>query len=153
MLMISKDKTKFSLLSKNSFQMCNSYHFQFCNHEIEFYQTNVSKFFVIALFMQNTRDIKTLCKQMIVLNEKLPTTRYLSYGTWIIVTKKPLTFTSNCQLYESDQGDVKFIPPFGVIQLNNTCVASKDYLQLPEYFGENESFSKVGPFACTVKTA
>ena len=30
-LMISKDKAKFSLLSESAFQMCNSYHFQFCN--------------------------------------------------------------------------------------------------------------------------
>ena len=85
MLMISKDKTKFSLLSESTFQMFNSYHFQFCNPETAFYPTNVNKFYVIALFMQNIRD-KTLCKQMIVLNEKLPTTRYLSYGTWIVVT-------------------------------------------------------------------
>ena len=97
MLMISRDKTKFSLLSESTFQMCNGYHFQFCNPETAFYQTNVNKFCVIALFMQNIRDIRTLCKQMIVLNEKLPSTRYLSYGTWIVVTNKPLTFTLNCQ--------------------------------------------------------
>ena len=95
MLMISKDKTKFSLLS--DFQLCNSYHFQFCNPETMFYQTCVNKFCVIAFFTQNTRDIKTVCKQMVVLNEKLPTTQYLSYGTWIVVTNKPLTFTLNCQ--------------------------------------------------------
>ena len=52
--------------------MCNSYDFQFCNPETAFYQTNVNEFCVIALFMQKTKDIKTLCKQMIVLNEKLP---------------------------------------------------------------------------------
>ena len=100
MLMISKDKTKFSLLSESTFQMCNSYHFQFCNPETALYQTNVNKFYIIALFTQNTRGIKTLCKQMIDLKEKLSTTQYLSYGTWIIVTNKPLTFTLNCQSYE-----------------------------------------------------
>ena len=51
MLMISKDKTKFSLLSESTFQMCNSYQFQFCNPETAFYQTNVNKFCIIALFM------------------------------------------------------------------------------------------------------
>ena len=95
-LMISKDKAKFSLLSESAFQMCNSYHFQFCNPETAFYQTNVNKFCVIALFRQNAHDIETFCKQMVVLDQNLPTTKYLSYGIWIVVTDKPLTFTLNC---------------------------------------------------------
>ena len=52
MLMISKDKTKFLLLFESTFQMCNSYHFQFCNPETAFYQISFNKFCVIALFMQ-----------------------------------------------------------------------------------------------------
>ena len=61
MLMISKDKANFSLLSESAFQMCNSYHFQFFNPETAFYQTNINKFCVIALFRQNAHDIKTFC--------------------------------------------------------------------------------------------
>ena len=75
MLMISKEKAQFSLLSESAFQMCNSYHFQFCNPETAFYQTNVNKFCVTALFRQNAHDIKTFCKQMVVLDQKLPTTK------------------------------------------------------------------------------
>ena len=95
--MVSKDKAKFSLLSENTFQMCNSYHFQFCNPETTFYQTNINKFCVIVLFRQNAHDIKTFCKQMIILEQKLPSTKYLAYGIWSVVTDKPLTFTLNCQ--------------------------------------------------------
>ena len=80
MLPISKDKAKFSLLPESAFQMCNSYHFQFCNPETAFYQTNINTFCVIALFMQNVHDIKKYCKQVVVLNERLPTTKYLSSG-------------------------------------------------------------------------
>ena len=83
------------------------YHFQFCNPETAFYQTNVNKFCVIALFRQNAHDIKTFCKQMVVLDQKLPTTKYLSHGIWIVVTDKPLTFTLNCQSYEPKIGDIK----------------------------------------------
>ena len=61
MLMVSKDKAKFSLLSERAFQMCNSYHFQFCNPEAAFYQTNINKFCIIALFRQNAYDIKLFC--------------------------------------------------------------------------------------------
>ena len=150
-LMISKDKAKFSLLSESAFQMCNSYHFQFCNPETAFYQTNVNKFCVIALFRQNAHDIKTFCKQMVVLNQKLPTTKYLSYGIWIVVTNKPLTFTLNCQSYEPKIGDIKVAPPFGIIKLNNTCKASNKYLQLPEYFGKHSHFERSDPLQVLLK--
>ena len=150
-LMISKDKAKFSLLSESAFQMCNSYHFQFCNPETAFYQTNVNKFCVIALFRQNAHDIKTFCKQMVVLDQNLPTTKYLSYGIWIVVTDKPLTFTLNCQSYEPKIGDIKVAPPFGIIKLNNTCKASYKYLQLPEYFGKHSHFERSDPLQVLLK--
>ena len=86
MLMVSEDRTKFSLLSENTYQLCNGYHYQFCNPETAFYQTNINKFCVMALFMQNQCDIKTLCKQSIVLDQKLPITKYLSFGIWVIIT-------------------------------------------------------------------
>ena len=61
MLLTSRDRAKFSFLSESAFQMCNSYHFQFCNPETAFYQTNINTFCVIALFMQNVHDIKKYC--------------------------------------------------------------------------------------------
>ena len=39
MLMVSEDRTKFSVLSENTYQLCNGYHYQFCNPETAFYQT------------------------------------------------------------------------------------------------------------------
>ena len=82
MLMASEDRTKFSLLSESTYQMCNGYHYEFCNPETAFYQTNINKFCVMALFMQNQSDIKTLCKQSVVLDQKLPITKYcqLAFG-------------------------------------------------------------------------
>ena len=151
MLMVSKDKTEFSFLSENTFQMCNSYHFQLCNPETAFYQTNLNTFCVIALFKQNTHDIKTFCKQMVVLDQKLPMTKYLSYGIWIVVTNKPLTFTLNCQSHEPKVGDIKLTPPFGIIKLNNTCKASNKYLRLPEYFGKHSQFIRSDPLQSLLK--
>ena len=60
MLIVSEDRTKFSLLSENTYQLCNGYHYQFCNPETVFYQTNINKFCVIALFMQISVTLK-LC--------------------------------------------------------------------------------------------
>ena len=151
MLMVSKDKETFSLLSESTFQMCNSYHFQFCNPETAFYQANINRFCVVALFMQNQRDIKTFCKQMVILDQKLPLTSYLSYGLWIVVTNVPLTFTINCQSHKPKTYDIKIESPFGIIKLNNTCKASNKYLQLPEYFGKHSYFERSDPLQALLK--
>ena len=151
LLMVSKDREPFSLLSESTFQMCNSYHFQFCNPVTAFYQTNVNKFCVIALFRQNVDDIKALCKQIVVLDQKLPTTKHLSFGIWIVVTNKLLTFTINCQSHESMANDIKIMPPFGIIKLNNTCKASNKYLQLPAWFGKHSHFERSDPYQALLK--
>ena len=151
LLMVSKNRETFSLLSESTFQMCNSYHFQFCNPVTAFYQTNVNKFCVIALFRQNVDDIKALCKQIVVLDQKLPTTKHLSFGIWIVVTNKLLTFTINCQSHESMANDIKIMPPFGIIKLNNTCKASNKYLQLPAYFGKHSHFERSDPYQALLK--
>ena len=76
---------------------------------------------------------------------KLPTTKYLSYGIWIVVTNIPLTFTVNCQSYETMTSDIKIKPPFGIIKLNNTCKACNKYFQLPEYFDKHTHFERSDP--------
>ena len=151
MLMVSKDRSKFSLLTESAFHMCNSFHYRFCNPETAFYQANINRFCVVALFMQNQRDIKTFCKQMVILDQKLPLTRYLSYGLWIVVTNVPLTFTINCQSHKQKTYDIKIESPFGIIKLNNTCKASNKYLQLPEYFGKHSYFERSDPLQALLK--
>ena len=150
-LMVSKDRSKFSLLTESAFHMCNSFHYRFCNPETAFYQANINRFCVVALFMQNQRDIKTFCKQMVILDQKLPLTSYLSYGLWIVVTNVPLTFTINCQSHKQKTYDIKIESPFGIIKLNNTCKASNKYLQLPEYFGKHSYFERSDPLQALLK--
>ena len=151
MLMVSKDRSKFSLLTESAFHMCNSFHYRFCNPETVFYQANINRFCVVALFMQNQRDIKTFCKQTVILDQKLPLTSYLSYGLWIVVTNVPLTFTINCQSHKPKTYDIKIESPFGIIKLNNTCKASNKYLQLPEYFGKHSYFERSDPLQALLK--
>ena len=151
MLMVSKDRSKFSLLTESAFHMCNGFHYRFCNPETAFYQANINRFCVVALFMQNQRDIKTFCKQMVILDQKLPLTSYLSYGLWIVVTNVPLTFTINCQSHKPKTYDIKIESPFGIIKLNNTCKASNKYLQLPEYFGKHSYFERSDPLQALLK--
>ena len=82
---------------------------------------------------------------MVVLSQKMPLTRYLSYGLWIVVTDVPLTFTIKCQSYAPETKDIKIESLFGIIKLNNTCKASNRDLQLPEYFGKYSHFQRLDP--------
>ena len=44
MVMVSKDRSKFSLLTESAFHMCNSFHYRFVNPETAFYQANIIGF-------------------------------------------------------------------------------------------------------------
>ena len=82
---------------------------------------------------------------MVVFNQKLPFTRYLSFGLWVIVTDGPVTFTVNCRTNTLPTDDILIEPPFGIVKLNNTCKASNKYLQLPEYFEMRSQFERSDP--------
>ena len=116
MLIVSKDKTTFSILSDYTYRMCTNHHYQFCNPETAFYQTNINKLCIMALFMENTHDLKALCKMQVVF-ETLPITRHLTHCIWIVTTDKPLTFTVTCRSNELKTNDLKIKPPFGIIKI------------------------------------
>ena len=105
--MVSKDKTKFSLLSENSYPVCNINHMQFSDPETAFYQSNLNTLCITALFMHARDDIKQLCKQTVSLNQKLPMTKYLSSGIWIVMTNIDLKFTPSCQSNIAEPSDIK----------------------------------------------
>ena len=147
--MMSRDRTKFTFLSKSKYQTCKNHHLQLCNPETAFYQANVNKFCVIALFMRNKPDIKLFCKQMVVLNQKLPFAKHLSSGFWTVITNIPLTFTINC--LSGASSDILVKPYFGILKLNNTCKASSDYLQLPIYFDKQTKYDRIDPLDTLLK--
>ena len=147
--MMSRDRTKFTFLSKIKYQTCKNYHLQLCNPETAFYQANVNKFCFIALFMRNKPDIKLFCKQLIVFNQKLPFDKHLSSGFWTVITNIPLTFTINC--LSGASSDILVKPYFGVLKLNKPCKASSDYLQLPIYFDKQTKYDRIDPLDTLLK--
>ena len=86
--------------------MCNSNHMQFCDPETAFYQINLNKLCIMALFMQARDDMKQLCKQTVILNQKLPMTKCLSSGIWIVMANTDLKFTDGCQSNIAEPSDI-----------------------------------------------
>ena len=44
----------------------------------------------MTLFLKNEVCIKTNCKQIVMMKQKLPLAKYLSHGIWAIVTHENL---------------------------------------------------------------
>lgn len=140
LLMISKNREEYALLSENDYHMCNHHKLSFCNPKATFYPTNMNKLCVMALFMKAQNDIKRFCKQTVVLNQKLPWAKYLSSGIWLIVTNENLKFTVSCQSGDTESKEVHIETPFGILRLNNTCRASNRYLRLLGFFDKSSTF-------------
>ena len=126
MLIVSKDKTVFLLMSDEMYRMCINHHYQFYHPETAFYQTKINKLCIMALFMDNTHDIKTLCKLKVVFktfNHKTFNSRHLDCNH-----TKLLTLIVSCRMNELKTNDIKIKAPFGHIKLTNTCKAMNKYL-------------------------
>lgn len=142
LLMVSRNREEYALLSENDYYMCNRHKLPFCNPKAIIYPTNMNKLCVVALFMKVQSDVKRLCKQTVVLNQKLPLARYLSSGIWLIVTHENLKFTVSCQSGDMESKEVHVEAPFGILHLNNTCRASNRYLRLLGFFDRSSTFEK-----------
>ena len=77
--------------------------------------------------------------------------KYLSIDIWIIITREPLTFTLNCQSYKPMDNVIKTEIPFGIVKLNNSCMASSKHLQLPAYFGKHSALKMSDPMYSLLK--
>ena len=97
----------------------------------------MNKLCVMALFMKDQSDVKRFCKQIVVLNRKLPLARYLTSGIWLIVTNENLNFTVICQSGDTGSKEVHVEVPLGILHLNNTCRALG-------FFDRSSTFEKSG---------
>ena len=132
------------------YRLCINRHYQFSHPETAFYQTKINKLCIMALFMDNTHDIKTLCKLKVVF-KTLPITRHLTLGIWIVITDKLLTFTVTCRMNELKTNDIKIKAQFSHIKSTYTCKAMNKYLRLPAYFGQNSYFERIDPLQALLK--
>lgn len=141
-LMVSRNREEYALLSDNNYYMCNNVNLPFCNPKVVFYPSNMNNKCVMALFLQSETDVKRFCKQTVVLHQKLPSAKYLSSGIWIVVTNEKLKFTISCQSRGTESSEVNVKPPFDILYLNNTCKASNKYLRLLGHFDKSSTFTK-----------
>ena len=139
-LMVSESRQSYAFLSENDFHMCNSVNLQFCNPKTAFYPTNLNKPCIMTLFLKNEVGIKSNCKQTVMMKQKLPLAKYLSHGIWDIVTHENLQLTISCRSSSKQSSSIDIHPPFGILTVDNDCLASNKYISLPGHFDKNSYF-------------
>lgn len=67
------------------FTVCSDSLMGFCAVK---YRTNMSKFCIIAIFMQNERNIREYCQIRVRTNSILLMANYVTDGQWVVSTKE-----------------------------------------------------------------
>ena len=126
--MITKDRSKYALVSEQEVNSCKSKQTQFCNPKKALYTTNFSKYCVVALFLNNIKNIQRFCFT-VVTNQKFPYAKFVLNGIWVISTKEQLTFDINCKGQKKITKSI--MPPMGKLKLNRNCAAANEYMTFP----------------------
>ena len=75
-----------------------------------------------------------------MMKQKLPLAKYLSHGIWAIVTHENLQLTLSCRSSSKQSSYIDIHPPFGILTVENDCLASNKYMSLPGHFDKNNYF-------------
>ena len=81
----------------------------------------------MTLFFKNEVDIKSNCKQTVIMKQKLTLAKYLSHGIWAIVTHESLQLTLSCRSSSKQSISIEIHPPFGILTVYNDCLALNKY--------------------------
>jgi hypothetical protein len=84
--------------------------------------------------MDDKRKIEKFCRSVAYPNEILPVGEYIMEGVWLIATAIPLEFTQVCRKGAAQSSrSIQVTPPLSVVELDDACVATNNYLTLPSY--------------------
>jgi hypothetical protein len=136
---VNTERTKYVLLTAEELDRCTKPLIGFCSLKSAVYHINLSQLCIMALFMKNDEKVNRTCETMVKSNSVLPRSEYLADGVWVITTHKQLTFSVVCNDKKISSYAIQIAPPLGIINLNNSCSAFSDYLNLlPFYYAESE---------------
>ena len=81
------------------------------------------------------KNVKDLCKAKVRPNSILPMAEHIKNGLWLISTAVPLEFRITCDSQGILKGrNTRVMPPIGLINLNQSCIATSDEITLPRYY-------------------
>ena len=137
-IMISQDRTQYSLLSEHEYQLCANQEIKQCLITSARYKTIWNKHCVVAMFVNEQDRMKESCTKVVSQNQGLPLVQYIS-SVLVIVTDERLKLVIACREKES-QNEIEIVPPVGIVRLNNSCRASSKYFDLPDFYEKTTSY-------------
>jgi hypothetical protein len=143
-LAIDASHVKYFLLDQSELQRCSDPMMGFCAVRSPKYRTNMSKLCIIAIFMQNERNMRDYCQIRVRTNSILPMATYVTDGQWIVSTKERINFAIVCDrslLHRMATSTVTVDPPIQVVQLDMACSATTDTLTLPPYYHDESKYN------------
>ena len=129
---LNPERSKFILLTSQELQRCSIPSVEFCTIQSPVFPVNLSKMCITSLFLQEKNEISKNCQAKVDLTSKLPQAKYLQTGLWAITSKVSQTFTIICATGERTSKTTT--PPISIIELDQTCTATSNYLTLLPYF-------------------
>ena len=151
-LAVNAERSQYALLQQSEVNQCTNPLIQFCSVGSPIYPINLSNLCVTTLFMKKGRKLWVDCQTSVKPFSVLPMARYISSGSWLITTKKPLQFAVVCRASGIKKTtNVQVLPPLDVLKLNATCTANNDYMTLLPFYKKETKFEIEDPFSRLVK--
>ena len=127
-LVVSENRQQYIQPVDSEIEACLLIKQPFCPLHEPAYSTANADSCVVALFRRDEQAISRLCAPIVRPTNDAPKAHYLSQGTWLIVSRPPLSITIVCP-YNSTTLSIS--SPVRLLTLSMECSASSDSLYLP----------------------
>ena len=104
------------LLSDHEAKGCTTQGKRLCALKAPSYPVSTAKSCIIALYIEDRRDIENYCQVTVKLKSKLPYAYYVTDEVWAVVALKKIIFTVVCG--EGERTVVSLKPPLTYVILN-----------------------------------
>ncbi|XP_043213570.1 uncharacterized protein LOC122377530 [Amphibalanus amphitrite] len=130
-LVVSENRQQYIQPVDSEIEACLLIKQPFCPLHEPAYSTANADSCVVALFRQDELSISRLCAPIVRPTNDAPKAHYLSRGTWLLVSRPPLSITVVCPYNSTTISITKSVH---LLTLPMECSASSDSLYLPPYY-------------------
>ena len=116
---INIERSRYMILRDEDTQKCLVQSLKFCELRRPIYPINLSRLCIIAIFMNEKKDIDNYCQTIVRVNEILPYSEYIADGHYAIATNKPIQLTQACKQLSASLVNVK--APLDIVKLKPSC--------------------------------
>ena len=145
-LAINKQRTEYLLVTDEEKDQCRNHLSTFCNMKSPRYPINVSKFCIVALFMDDDRDIAKHCDVVVSSKSVIPMGIHVYAGKWLISTRETFDLSVLCsnpvegnRISHVTRSLIKVRAPLQFIELEQSCSATSGFMTLEAFYSHSST--------------